>query len=95
MEFLKTAKHRSLLSEILYIALNVGFVIGLMLIVRTTGSVWLAFTLILLSKWRVLSVRPRFWFANIQADLVSFIVGISFVIFLYHSNSTVLNIGDF
>jgi hypothetical protein len=92
MEFIKTAKRRSLLSEVLYVALNIGLAVALMVIIRVTGSLWPAFALVLLSKWRVLSVRPRFWFANVQADLVSFIVSISFVVFLYVSNPT--NIGD-
>jgi hypothetical protein len=92
MEFLKTVKRRSFLSEVVYIGLNVGLAVILMLIVRTTGSLWFAFALVLLSRWRVLAVRPRFWFANLQADLVSFIVSISFVVFLYISNP--VNIGD-
>jgi hypothetical protein len=92
MEFLKTVKRRSFLSEAVYVVLNLGLAVALMLIIRTTGSLWLAFALVLLSKWRVLAVRLRFWFANIQADLVSFIVSISFVVFLYITNPT--NVGD-
>jgi hypothetical protein len=92
MEFLKTVKRRSFLSEVVYVVMNIGLAVALMLIIRTTGSLWLAFALVLLSKWRVLAVRLRFWFANIQADLVSFIVSISFVIFLYAASP--VNIGD-
>ncbi len=85
MDFLKIIKkRRSLLNEIIYILLNVALAIGLMLIVRATNSIWVAFGLLLLSKWRVLAVRPRYWFANIQSDLVSLIVGISFIIGLYN-----------
>jgi hypothetical protein len=43
----------------------------------------LAFVIVLIGKWRVFAVRPRFWFANIQANLVSTIVSISYVILLY------------
>lgn len=93
MEFLKTVrKRRSLLSEIVYVVLNIGLAVALMLIVRMTGSFWLALALVLLSKWRVLAVRPRFWFANVQADLVSFIVSVSFIVFLYNANPA--NVGD-
>jgi len=92
MEFLKTVKRRSFLSEVVYVVLNIGLAVALMLIIRTTGSLWLAFALVLLSKWRVLAVRLRFWFANIQADLVSFIVSISFVVLLYTANPA--NVGD-
>ena len=86
MEFLKTVKRRSFLNEAVYVALNVGLAIALMVIVRTTGSLLPAFALVLLSKWRVFAVRPRFWFANIQTNLVSFIVSVSYVVFLYVAN---------
>jgi len=86
MEFLKTVKRRSFLSEVVYIVLNVGLAIALVIIVRTTDSLWLAFALVLLSKWRIFAVRSRFWLANIQANLVSIIVSISFVVLLYTVN---------
>ena len=92
MEFLKIVKRRSFLNEVTYVALNIGLAILLMLIVRTTGSLLPAFGLVLLSKWRIFAVRPRFWFANIQTNLVSVIIDISFVVFLYITN--VANIGD-
>ena len=86
MEFLKTVKRKSFLSEVTYIFLNVGLAILLMITVRVTGSMWLAFALVLLSRWRVFAVRARYWFANIQADLVSLIISLSFVVFLYNAN---------
>lgn len=41
-----------------------------------------AVSLILLSKWRVLAVRPRHWMAYIRANAVDIVVGISIVIFM-------------
>ena len=87
MEFLKIIKRRSFLNEVVYIALNVSLAIVLLVIIQTTGSLWFAFALVLLSMWRIFAVRPRFWLTNIQANLISFIVGISFVVFLYSANS--------
>lgn len=88
MEFLKTIKkRRSLLNEVVYIALNIGLAILLLITIRTTGSMWLAFALVFIGKWRIFAVRPRFWFANIQANLVSIIVSLSFVVLLYVANS--------
>lgn len=86
MEFLKTVKRRSFLSEVAYVVLNVGLAILLMVTVKVTGSMWLAVALVLLSRWRVFAVRVRYWFANIQADLVSLIVSLGFVVFLYNAN---------
>jgi len=47
----------------------------------------LAFSIILLSKWRMFAVRPRFWPANIRANAVDIIVGLSMVLFMTHSSS--------
>lgn len=93
MEFLKIVKRRSFINEVVYVTLNIGLAITLMALVRTTGSIWPAFILVLLSKWRVFAVRPQFWFANVQANLVSAIISISYVVFLFVVNS--MNIGDF
>lgn len=93
MEFLNIVKRRSSLHEALYISLNVALAFGLMLIIRSTNSILPAFGLVLLSKWRVLAVRPRYWFANIQGDLISLIVGISFVVMLYNINSAEITSG--
>lgn len=41
-----------------------------------------AVALVLLSKWRVLAVRPRHWMAYIRANAVDLVVGLSIVIFM-------------
>ena len=92
MEFLKIIKRRSFLNEVVYVALNVGLSLALMFLVRVTGTLWPALVLVLLSKWRVFAVRPQFWFANIQANAVSMIVSVGYVIFLYVPSLS--NIGE-
>ncbi len=47
----------------------------------------LAIILVVLSKWRMFAVRPRFWPANIRANSVDLIVGISVVVFMLHGSS--------
>lgn len=47
----------------------------------------LAAILILLSKWRMFAVRPRYWAANILANAVDITVGLSIVIFMSNSTS--------
>jgi hypothetical protein len=91
MELLKAVKRRSFLSEVVYIALNIALALTLLIIIKTTGSLWLAFAIVLLSKWRVLAVRVRYWFANVQADLVSVIVSIGYVVGLYNINLLCIN----
>lgn len=83
MEFLKIVKHRSFLSEVVYTALNIALAVALVIVIRATESAWPAIGLVLLSKWRVLAVKPRYWFVNVQSNLVDFIVSISLVVFLY------------
>lgn len=94
MEFLKILKRRSFLSEVAYVILNIALAIAVVLLIRTIESPWPAIGLVLLSKWRVLAVRPRYWFANIQSNLVDLIVSVSFVIFLYTSYSSPATIGQ-
>ncbi len=83
MEFLKIVRRRSFLSEVVYTVLNIALALGVVLIIYGTQSPWLALGLVILSKWRVLAVRPRYWFVNVQANLVDFIVSISLIVFLY------------
>jgi hypothetical protein len=83
MDLLKAHKRRTKLSEAAYVALNVGLAVALLLIVLAVQSPWLAYSAVLLSKWRALAVRPRFWFANLVANMVDIIVGISVVVLLY------------
>ena len=93
IEFLKNIKRRSFFHEFVYIVLNIILAVAILIIIRTTGSIVLAFTLVVLSKWRVLAVRPRFWWANIQADLVSLIINLGYVVFLYYIGNSSLSDG--
>src|SRR4051812_19772506 len=90
MEFLKSSKRRSFVSELIYILLNVALAIAILAVVWAIESPIAAFALVLLSKWRVLAVRPRYWFANIQANLVDIIVGVSVVILLYAASHALI-----
>ncbi len=52
--------------------------------------VQLALAIILLSKWRMLAVRPRFWPANIRANSIDLTVGIAILLFMTQSGESVL-----
>lgn len=90
MDFLRTSRRRTLLSEAVYIILNLAVIAAIFLTVYYVGSPLAAFGLILLSKWRVFAVRPQYWFANIVANTVDVIVGLSFVVFLSNTNGELL-----
>jgi hypothetical protein len=87
MELLRLPNKRSLFSEIIYIALNIALAVGVLGVVLAVESPYAAFLLVLLSKWRVLAVRPRYWFANLQSNLIDIIVGLSVVVLLYAAGS--------
>lgn len=52
----------------------------------------LALSVVVLSKWRMLAVRPRFWPTNIRANSVDLLVGIPIVLFMTHSHSVALQL---
>ena len=91
MEFLKLVRRRSFLSEVVYTVLNIAFAIALVVVIRYTESIPLALGLVLISKWRVLAVRARYWFVNIRSNLVDIIVSVSVVLHLYTINAAAID----
>lgn len=83
MDLLKSHKRRTRVSEVAYVLLNVGFALTLFATTLFIQSPWLSLLVVLISKWRALAVRPRFWFANLVANMVDIIVGVSTVGLLY------------
>ena len=90
MDFLKSKPRRSHITEAAYAALNVALAIIILFVVLSFESMWLPLALVLLSKWRVLAVRPRFWRANILANLVDIIVGLSYVVIIHEASGVVV-----
>lgn len=43
---------------------------------------YLALAIILLSKWRMFAVKPRFWPANVRANSIDIIVGLAIFVFI-------------
>lgn len=90
MELIKSAARRTKLSEVIYILLNAVYAaFVLALLIWFEGQPYLAYLLVILSKWRVLAVRPRFWIANLRTNLLDTLVGISVVTLLWQ------NMGNF
>jgi hypothetical protein len=88
MEFLRAHKRRSLLSETIYVLLNLALAAASLIVIWATGTPWLALTLVFLSKWRVLAVRPRYWFAHIESNMVDLIVSVGLVVLMYLAGQT-------
>lgn len=71
-------------SYAIHIILLVFLPLAIFVLVKL-NFVQLAFSLVLLSKWRMVAVKPRFWPSNIRANAIDIIVGLSIVIFMMHS----------
>lgn len=88
MKLIKSAVRRSKLSEVLYVALNVALVVLVLVLAVVFQPPYLAYALVVLSKWRVFAVRPRFWMANIQTNTVDLMVGLSVVTLIWLSSAS-------
>lgn len=81
-------KPASGMSHLLHLVLLILLPLAAFVLVRLGDTfVKLAFAVILLSKWRMFAVRPRFWPAIIRANAVDIIVGLSLVLFMTQSTS--------
>lgn len=56
---------------------------AVMFVLIRLDFVGLAFAIVILAKWRMFAVRPRFWPANIRANAIDIMVGVSVVIFMH------------
>lgn len=74
-------------SHFVHLALN-GLLPALLFILVRVGFVQIGLALILLSKWRMFAVRPRHWLANIRANSVDILVGVSVLILMANSMSS-------
>lgn len=83
---LRSIKPTSGIAHFLHLALLLILPVAVFILVRLQIES-LAFSVIILSKWRIFAVRPRFWAANIRANAVDLMVGLSIVIFMISSGS--------
>lgn len=56
------------------------------------GLALVAIGFIVLSKWRIVVVRPRYWLASLRANAVDLIIGLSTVIFMTQTQSAVVQL---
>ena len=89
-DFVFIRRSRNALSSFLHVVLNILLGVGSIAITFLTGSWILGIVLVLISKWRIFAVRPRFWVLNIKSNLVDLIVGASFVFLAYCSGTELL-----
>ncbi len=69
------------ISGLLHFLLNALLPVLLLFLVRLDFA-YLAAAFVLLAKWRMVAVRPRYWLPNIRGNLVDIFVGLSAVAFM-------------
>ena len=85
-------KSRNTLSSFLHVLMNILLGVGSISVTLISGSWILGIILVLISKWRIFAVRPRYWLLNLKSSLVDLIVGASFVVLAYLSGTEILPI---
>ena len=85
MSSTKKHKYSSKASSLAYASLNILLALAVFGTIYVTNSPIFALLLVALGKWRILSVRPRFWAANVLSNLVDVIVGVSFALLIWLS----------
>jgi hypothetical protein len=89
-DFLDSRRGHSPLSDLLHVFMNAGLAIGVVGLAPITQALWPSVLLVLVAKWRVLAVRPRFWWVNLRANLVDLLVGLSVAYLAYRAGDNYL-----
>lgn len=87
MKRINRASRKRFATEALHIILNVALAVAVFALIQVGGRIEAALALVLISKWRIFAVRPRFWKANLQSNIVDITVSVGIVI-LMHMAST-------
>lgn len=77
-DYIKLVGKRGLGAEILRGLLNTIFAATVVFVATSFATPWPAYALVLLSKWRTVAVRPRYWGANLLGALPDLMVGLGF-----------------
>ena len=88
----KKLKPASGFAPLFHVLYRVALPLVVFILVRLDIGLWLPILVIMLSKWRIFAVRPRFWPANVRANAVDIIVGVSVVVFMANSESMSLQL---
>lgn len=90
MDLIKSITRRSKVSDIFYIILNLALAAGVLMLTLAFQPPYLAYLLVVLSKWRVFAVRVRYWWANLQANTIDLLVGVSAVTLIWQAHGVIL-----
>jgi hypothetical protein len=86
----KSSARRFKLGDLIHLLLNMALPAMVFLLASQWQLYSLALVLVLLSKWRIFAVQPRFWWANVQANLIDVIVGVSVIGLMYQADGAIV-----
>jgi len=93
VDFIKSAHKRTMLANILHVLFYVLYALAVLsLIILFPSAPWAALGLVVLSKWRIIAVRPRYWWANVLSNLPDMLLGLGVVILMWTSVSLAIQI---
>lgn len=91
-DYILLRKGRNVLSTVTHALLNIALAVFSTALTVISGNWIFGILLVVLSKWRVVAVRPRYWWLNIKANLVDFAVGVSLTLLVYLAGTSGLNL---
>ncbi|MBR3164313.1 hypothetical protein IKF15_03385 [Candidatus Saccharibacteria bacterium] len=91
-DYVMLRRSRNMFSAILHVVLNITLAVFSTALTVISGNWVFGVLLVLLSKWRVVAVRPRYWWLNLKANIVDFTVGISLALLVYLVGVDSLNV---
>jgi hypothetical protein len=90
MELLRAKATRTRVSEGIYLVLNGLLPVAVFFLVRYFDPPYLAVLIVLLTKWRILALRPRYWWTHLKVNMVDIIVGLSAVGLMYLASNDLI-----
>src|SRR5262245_14912337 len=83
-EIIRTTKKKDIFTSLLHILFNLLMAGGsLAFVLLFPDTPWAAIGLVLVSKFRVFAVKPRFWIPNILSNLTDFIFCAGIVLLIW------------
>ena len=90
-DYVMLRKGRNALSSVTHVVLNVALAVISTALTVISGNWVFGVLLVILSKWRIVAVRPRYWWLNLKANLVDLTVGISLALLVFLAGTDGLN----
>lgn len=90
MELLKSRSNKVKTGDIAHLLFNIALPVTIFLMVGFWELYNLAVIVMLLSKWRIFAVQPRFWWANLRANMIDIIVGLSIIGLMFQANESLI-----